>query len=71
MADIQRRGSYTPRRAREQRAYRLVLAGGATGAVGVIGMVLAVVGITEATWPIIALLVSAICLFMFRRTVEK
>jgi len=71
MADLERRGSYTPRRAREQRAYRLVLAGGATGVVGVIGLVLALVGITAATWPIIALIVSAICLFGFRRTVGK
>ncbi len=69
MADLQRRGSYTPRRAREQRAYRLVLAGGTAGLVGVVGLVLAVVGVTSAGWPIIALIVSAICLVMFRRTV--
>ena len=28
MADLQKRGSYTPRRSREQRAYRLIVTGG-------------------------------------------
>lgn len=71
MADIQKRGSYTPRRAREQRAYRLVVAGGVAGGVGVVGLILAVVGVTSAGWPVIALIVAAICLVMFRRTVGR
>jgi multisubunit Na+/H+ antiporter MnhG subunit len=71
VADIQKRGSYTPRRAREQRAYRLVVAGGVAGTAGVIGLILAVVGVTSAGWPIIALVVAAICLLMFRRTVGR
>ena len=46
MADIQKRGSYTPRRAREQRAYQLVVAGGSVaGLVGVVGLVLAIAGV--------------------------
>ena len=71
MADIQKRGNYTPRRAREQRAYRLVVAGGVAGTAGVIGLVLAVAGVTSAGWPVIALVVAAICMLMFRRTVGR
>lgn len=69
MSDIQKRGSYTPRRAREQRAYRLVLAGGVAGVVGVVGLVLAVVGAIGATVPVIALILAVVCLVMFRRMV--
>ncbi len=68
MADLQKRGSYTPRRAREQRAYRLVMTGTVAGAVGVVGLVLAAVGVIGATLPVIAFIVAAICIFMFRRT---
>ncbi len=71
MADIQKRGSYTPRRAREQRAYRLVVTGGVAGVVGVVGLVLAVAGVIGAGVPIIALIVAAICLVMFRRMVGR
>jgi hypothetical protein len=71
MADIQKRGSYTPRRVREQRAYRLMLVGGAAGAVGVVGLVLAVVGIVGAGLPIVALIVAAICLVLLRQTVSR
>jgi hypothetical protein len=70
MADLERRGSYTPRRVREQRAYRLLLVGGAAGAIGVVGLVLAIAGITGAGWPIIALIVAALCLAGFRATVN-
>jgi hypothetical protein len=48
VADIQKRGSYTPRRARERRAYQLVLAGGVAGVVGVVGIVLAAIGTVGA-----------------------
>lgn len=71
VADIQKRGGYTPRRAREQRAYRLVVAGGVAGTVGVVGLVLAIAGVVGAGLPIIALIVAAICLLMFRRTVSR
>lgn len=70
MADIQKRESYTPRRAREQRAYRLVVTGGVAGVIGVVGLVLAVAGVIGATLPIIALIVAAICLVMFRGVVR-
>jgi putative flippase GtrA len=69
VADIQKRGSYTPRRVREQRAYRLAVTGGIAGAVGVVTLVLAVVGVVSAIWPIVAIIVAVICAAQFRRTV--
>jgi hypothetical protein len=69
VANLEKRGSYTPRRVRERRAYQLLLAGGITGTIGVVGLVLAVVGAIGAGWPIIALVLAAICLTLFRRTV--
>jgi hypothetical protein len=71
VGDLQKRGSYTPRRVREQRAYRLVVAGSVAGVVGVVGVVLAVVGIVGAELPIIALIVAAICAWGFSRTVSS
>ena len=70
VADIEKRGSYTPRRAREQRAYRLVLAGSVAGVIGVVGLVLAVVGVIGAGLPIVALIVAALCAVGFSRTVS-
>lgn len=67
MADLQKRGSYTPRRVREQRAYRLVVTGGVAGGIGVVTLVLAVAGVMGATIPVIALIVAIICAVMFRR----
>ena len=52
MADLQRRPNYTPRRAREQRAYRLAVAGVGFGGLGVIGIVLAIVGVVGAGLPV-------------------
>ena len=71
VADLQKRGSYTPRRAREQRAYRLVVTGGVAGAVGVVTLVLSFVGVMGATIPVIALIVAVICAVLFRRTVSS
>jgi putative flippase GtrA len=67
VADLQKRGSYTPRRAREQRAFRLVVTGGVAGTVGVVGLVLAIAGVIGAVIPILALIVAAICAVMFSR----
>ncbi len=67
MADIQKRGGYTPRQGKVDRAYRLAIAGGVAGTVGVVGLVLAVVGVIGAGLPIIALIVAVICAVMFRR----
>lgn len=67
MSNLQRRGNYTPRRAREQRAYRMVVAGGTAGAVGVVSLALAVVGVIGATLPILAFIVTALCVLGFMR----
>ena len=69
MSNIQKRGSYTPKRVREQRAYRLVVIGGTAGTVGVVSLVLAVVGVIGLTLPVLALIIAAICAAMFRSTV--
>jgi predicted RND superfamily exporter protein len=69
VANLQKRGSYTPRRAREQRAYRLVVTGGVAGVVGVVSLVLAIAGVIGAVLPIIALIVAALCWLGFMRSV--
>jgi NhaP-type Na+/H+ or K+/H+ antiporter len=66
VSNIQKRGSYTPRRVREQRAYRLILVGGSAGVIGIVGLVLAAAGAIEATLPIVALIVAAVCAVVFR-----
>ena len=70
MAELQKRGSYTPRRAREQRAYRLVVGGTVAGAVGIVTLVLAIAGIVSGAIPVIALIVAALCAWAFSRTVK-
>jgi hypothetical protein len=69
MPDIQKRGGYTPRRVREQRAYRLAVAGTVAGAIGVVGIVLAIAGVIGAGLPVLALIVAALCAFGFMRSV--
>jgi hypothetical protein len=71
MGELQKRGSYTPRKVREQRAYRLALGGGGAAVVGVVGLVLAFAGVIGAALPILALIVAAICGFLFRRVVAS
>ena len=71
MGDLQKRGSYTPRRVREQRAYRLAVAGGVAGIVGVVGIVLAIAGVVSSGLPIVALIVAALCAVGFSRTVRR
>ncbi len=71
MANLEKRGSYTPRQVRERRAYRLVLAGGTATTVGVVGVVLAAIGVIGATLPLLAFIVAAICVVAFRATVSS
>ena len=72
MSDLARRPGGPPsRRAREQRAYRLVLTGGAAGIVAVVGFVLAVIGVMGFAVPVIAAIVVAIIVLLFRRTVSR
>ncbi len=71
MSDLQKRGNYTPRRVREQRAYRLAVAGGVLGLAGIVGLVLAIAGVIGAALPIIALVFAALSAYLFRRTVAS
>ena len=67
MSNLDRRSGYTPRRVREQRAYRMVVAGGAAGGIGVVTLVLAIAGVVSGAWPVIAFIVAALCVFGFLR----
>lgn len=71
MADLQKRGGYTPRRAREKRAYQLVVTGGTTGALGVVGAILAIAGVVGWFGPIVLLLVAVACYFMFKTQTSR
>jgi ABC-type bacteriocin/lantibiotic exporter with double-glycine peptidase domain len=70
VSDLERRPSRTPRRAREQRAYRLVVTGGTLGLVAAVGFVLAIVGVLGWGVPILALVLAVVCGLLFRRTVS-
>jgi len=70
MSDLERRGSYTPRRTREQRAYRLAVAGGTLGLVAVVAFVLAIAGVIGWGIPFLAVVLAAVCGLLFRRTVS-
>jgi hypothetical protein len=69
MADLDRRGSYTPRRTRERRAYQLAVTGGVLGVVGVVGIVLAIVGIGSFGISLLLVVLAAVCGLLFRRTI--
>jgi hypothetical protein len=70
VANLEKRGSYTPRRERERRAYQLVVTGGVAGTVFAVSLVLSIVGLVGATIPVISLIVALICLVMFRQMVR-
>lgn len=70
MANLEKRGGYTPRRAREKRAYQFVVTGGVAGTVFVVSLVLSIVGAIGATLPVVSLIVAIICLVMFRQMVR-
>jgi hypothetical protein len=70
MSDITPRPNRTPsRRSREDRAYKLVLAGSAAAVIAVVTFVLAIVGVLGFGIPVLAALVAVLCGWMFRRTV--
>ena len=69
MTDLTPRPDRSPRRVREDRAYKLVLAGGAAGVVAVVTFVLAIVGIMSFGIPVLAAIVAVLCGWLFRRTV--
>ena len=68
MSGLERRpGSRPTRKQREQRAYRLVLAGGTAGLVAVVGLVLAALGAIGYGIPILAAVVGVLCFVLLRR----
>lgn len=69
VANIEKRGSYTPRRVRERRAYQLLVAGSVAGGVGVVTLALAIAGVVGGGVPVVALIVAVICAVLFRRMV--
>ena len=70
MSDLERSTSRTPRRVREQRAYRLVQVGGGAALVAVVGLILSIVGVIGSTLWLIAAIVAAVCAVLFWRTVK-
>jgi hypothetical protein len=71
MSDLTRSGGGPPsRRGREQRAYRLVLAGGGAGAIAVVTLVLAIFGVVGLGIPVLAAIVAVVCFLLLRRTVS-
>jgi hypothetical protein len=71
MSGLERRPDRTPRRVREQRAYRLVQVGGGAALVAVVGLVLSIAGVIGSTLWVIAAIVAAVCVLLFWRTVNK
>jgi hypothetical protein len=71
MSDIERRTGRTPRKVREQRAYRLVQVGGGAALVAVAGLILSIAGVIGSTLWLIAAIVAAVCAVLFWRTVSK
>lgn len=71
VSDLQKRGSYVPRRVRERRLYSLAIAGGVAGLVGVVGLVLTAVGVIGAALPILALVVAGVCVLLARRVIAR
>ena len=70
MSDIERRPNRSPRRAREQRAFRLVQVGGAAALVAVVGLILSIAGVIGSGLWVIAAIVAAVCAVLFWRTVK-
>ena len=70
MTDLSPRPNRSPRRAREDRAYKLVVAGGAAAVIAVVTFVLAIVGIMGFGVPVLAAIVAVLCGWLFRRTVS-
>ena len=71
MSDLSPRTSRPlSRRQREERAYRLVMVGGAAAVVAVVGVVLVALGVVGGGVPLLAIAVAAICGLLFRRTVS-
>lgn len=71
MSDIERRsGSHMSRQAREQRAYRLVLATGGFATLFVAALVLSIVGIVGGSWAVLFAVIAVLCGVLLRRTLR-
>lgn len=68
MADITPRPNRTPRRAREQRAFRLVQIGGASAVLGVLYGIVALVTPLGMGPAFLLIAVAILCGVLFRRT---
>jgi hypothetical protein len=71
MSDLEPSRSRLPRRTREERAYRLVVAGGALAVVAVVGFVLAIAGVIGGGIPFVAAALAVVCGLLFRRAVRR
>jgi putative flippase GtrA len=71
MSELSRRPSHTPRRVREQRAFRYAAVGGTAGAVAVVALVLSIVGVLGSGLFVIAAIVAAVCALLFWRTISR
>jgi hypothetical protein len=71
MSDLERRRApRTPRRQREQRAYRLVLASGGFGLLAVTALVLAILTSFSGGWFVLFAVLTVVCSLMLRRTLK-
>jgi hypothetical protein len=70
VSDLERSGNRLPRKTREERAYRLVMASGVFGTIAVVTFVLALVGVMSLGLPVIAAIIAGVCFLLFRRTVS-
>jgi hypothetical protein len=71
MSDLEpRRSSDLSRKAREERAYKLVLATGGLAVLTVALVVLSVVGIVSGGWAILTALLAVACGLLLRRTLN-
>ena len=70
MSITPRSGGPPSRREREKRAYQLVVGGSVAGVVAVVGLVLAAVDVIGFGLPLVALVLAAICVVLFRRVVS-
>jgi hypothetical protein len=71
MSELEPSRSRLPRRAREERAFRLVLASGAFGVIALVGFILAIAGVIGAGIPLIAAVLSVVCGLLFMRAVRR
>lgn len=70
MSELQRAGARLPRKAREERAYRLVLATGTLSVITVVGFVLAIAGVIGGGIPFLTAALAIVSGLLLRRTLR-